>query len=166
MGKPAAKSAPWEQAVLCTQMFHRFKFCFSIPCNKALTRQSFLLWNAGQTGTVTTSKLRTEAVPLVVYGDCENIQAVHHWFAFQWEIFYLRAQQLSLKNKTTKPNNQTRLPNPRMKKNQSSVSVCAVPCKTVWHLAWLCWDHSRGADLSQRKLEVLDGLLIVCSCKD
>lgn len=135
MGKPAAKSAPWEQAVLCTQMFHRFKFCFTIPCNKALTRQSFLLWNAGQTGTVTTSKLRTEAVPLVVYGDCENIQAVHHWFAFQWEIFYLRAQQLSLKNKTTKPNNQTRLPNPRMKKTKA---VClSVQCHAKRSGIWL-----------------------------
>lgn len=138
MRNPAGKSAPWEQAVLCTQKFYRSKFCFPVPCNKASTRQSFLLWNAGQTGTVTTSKFRTEVVPLVVHGDCENIQAVHHWFVFQWEIFYLRAQQLSLKNKTTKSNKQSNTPpQPQNEKTEAVVSVCAVPCNPKQSGTWL-----------------------------
>lgn len=43
------------------------------------------------------------------------------------KIFYLRAQQLSLKNKMTKPNKKRNtLPKPQNEKNKAVVSVCVV----------------------------------------
>lgn len=156
MRNPIGKSAPWEQAVFSTQMFHRFKFCFPIPCNKTLTRRVFC----------------SEMQPL------QNLkQRLYLWLyrglwkypgyaplilsfnkkSFIWEhnSCLLKIKQQNQTKKSNTP------PQPQNEKNKAIACLCsAMQSKAVWHLAWLCWDHSRGADLNQWKLEVLDGLLL------